>query len=193
MGDKIYVGLLTFFSISVVCFYCFYITIMLLLLVCCYCCCCCCCFFCFFFLFFLWGGFFGGCCCRVCVCVCVCVCVIGYSFIVVVLCSVFLLLGWFCFRNVSYTKRYFFPAVKYAVLLCPNFEEVRKAYCFRFSVLPSVRPSVCHVFETPHIFGTIYARVLKFHICIAYKKKLAGSYFVFLLWFFMVGLGPFQA
>ena len=40
----------------------------------------------------------------------------------------------------------------------------------------SVCQSVHHTFETCHIFGTMYARILKFHTCIAYEK-LAGPYF----------------
>ena len=33
----------------------------------------------------------------------------------------------------------------------------------------SVLPSVRYAFEISHIFGTMYARILKFHICIAYE------------------------
>ena len=42
----------------------------------------------------------------------------------------------------------------------------------------SVCPIVRHGFETPHIFGTMYARILKFHMCIAYEK-LADPYCFF--------------
>ena len=47
------------------------------------------------------------------------------------------------------------------------------------SVLLSVRPSMHHAFEISHNFGAMYARILKFHMCIAYKI-LAGPYFLFL-------------
>ena len=57
----------------------------------------------------------------------------------------------------------------------PYFEEVKRAYCFGL-VCPSVRPSVLHAFETAHILGTMYARNLKFRICIAYET-LADPYF----------------
>ena len=36
--------------------------------------------------------------------------------------------------------------------------------------------SVCQAFKTSHIIGTMYARILKFYICIAYEK-LAYPYF----------------
>ena len=36
-----------------------------------------------------------------------------------------------------------------------------------------------HAFETSHIFGTVNARILKFHICIAYET-LADQYLFFL-------------
>ena len=42
----------------------------------------------------------------------------------------------------------------------------------------SVRPFAHHTFVTSHIFGTMYVRISKFHICIAYEK-LADLYFFF--------------
>ena len=52
------------------------------------------------------------------------------------------------------------------------------------SVRPFVRPSIYQTFETfetSHIFRTMYARILKFHICVAYKKnKLTRMFCVFL-------------
>ena len=53
-------------------------------------------------------------------------------------------------------------------------KEVERAYCFGL-VRPSIRSSVRHAFETSHIF----AKILKFHICIAYEK-LATRIFSFL-------------
>ena len=43
--------------------------------------------------------------------------------------------------------------------------EVDRVYCFG--------KSVCH--ETSHIFGTMYARILKFHVCFAYEKVVGGG------------------
>ena len=40
----------------------------------------------------------------------------------------------------------------------------------------SVQLSIGHAFETFHTFGTMNARILHFHICIAYEK-LADLYF----------------
>ena len=41
---------------------------------------------------------------------------------------------------------------------------------------------VCQAFETSHIFGTMYARILKFCICIAYEK-LPDPFFFFVFFF----------
>ena len=54
-----------------------------------------------------------------------------------------------------------------------------------------VRLSVRHAFQTSHIFVTMYARILIFHICIA-NEKLAEPFFFLLsdtLWW---SLGPFS-
>ena len=56
-----------------------------------------------------------------------------------------------------------------------NFEEVGRAY-----YLELVRPSGRHTFQTSHIFGTMYARILKLHICIAYEKLAAPCFLSFL-------------
>ena len=62
-----------------------------------------------------------------------------------------------------------------ATFFCPNFkEEVGRAYCFGH-VRPSTRSSVHHAFAISHIFETMYFRILKLHICIAYDK-LADPY-----------------
>ena len=44
----------------------------------------------------------------------------------------------------------------------------------------SVLPSVRHAFETSNIIGTVYARILKFHICIAYERFAEPYLFSFL-------------
>ena len=60
-----------------------------------------------------------------------------------------------------------------ALSICPS------VYLFVFSF---VHPFVHHSFVTSHIFGTMYCRILKFHICIgmiALYEKLADLYFFF--------------
>ena len=51
--------------------------------------------------------------------------------------------------------------------------------------------SVPHPFETSHIFGTMYARILKFHICIVHEKlAIRHVFFSFLsVRFFLMKLG----
>ena len=62
------------------------------------------------------------------------------------------------------------------------------AYCFGL-----VHPFVCFsAFETSHIFGTMYARILKFHICIAYEKLAEPYFFFFSVKFFVVSCASFQ-
>ena len=70
-----------------------------------------------------------------------------------------------------------------------NFEEVGWAYHFGFvslSIPPFVHPYITLL--RPHIFGTLYAKILKFHVCIVYKK-LAYAYFFL---FFVVALSLFS-
>ena len=43
---------------------------------------------------------------------------------------------------------------------------------------------MCDLAYVSHMFGTMYARVLKFYICVAYEK-LADPYFVFPIGFFI--------
>ena len=62
----------------------------------------------------------------------------------------------------------------------PTSEKLGGHYALDLSVFLSVRPSVCHAFETSHIFGTMYARILKFHICIAYEKFADRQFLSFL-------------
>ena len=57
--------------------------------------------------------------------------------------------------------------------ICPNYALIRLKH---FSA-----------FATSHIFGTMYARVLKFHICIAYEK-LADLIFFFSIVFILLDL-----
>ena len=40
--------------------------------------------------------------------------------------------------------------------------------------------SVLHAFETSHVFGTVYARILKFHVSTAYEKIADPYFFSFL-------------
>ena len=81
----------------------------------------------------------------------------------------------------------------------PPSQEVGRAYCFELihlSIHPFICPSI-HLsirtshFWASHIFGIMYARILKFDICFAHKK-LADFFFSFLsdspLWSY----GPFS-
>ena len=65
---------------------------------------------------------------------------------------------------------------------CCNFSLVYWAWQRWERILLQAYPLTSHAFETSHIFRIMYARILKFHVCIAYEK-LPDSYFFF---FFLV-------
>ena len=52
--------------------------------------------------------------------------------------------------------------------------------------MPSIHLFVCYAFETSHIFGTMYARILNFYICVAYEK-LSDPYFYFSFYLILHG------